>query len=167
MKKILMAALCCIGIQGARADYSEVFIVQTPQGKEIKSGSTVLCVDPSLVNGGYYNAYYDYDKTLKVRNFTSTSRSFSCILTWGSYPTKEDYIAHNEERIPGTLQYVYGHPKMCNTQGSCYGDNIPVNLGKRDHHRSRKILGRRLHLSASQRLFRTRVGIPYHYLRER
>lgn len=128
MKKLLLAAALFSGTLLANADYSDYFSVETTKGT-VEAGSTILCLNPGIVNEGYYSVYYDYDQSIRIRNLDEDTETFTCVYLWGSHPTKDEYLAHFEEKIPGTMQYVYGYAKVCSTQGYCYGHNHPDNLG--------------------------------------
>lgn len=129
MKRLLIIAALLGIVFAAKADYSDYFSVETTKGT-VNAGDTVFCLDPGVVNEGFYSVYYDYDKVLKVRNKSLMTETFTCVFSWGSYPTKEEYIANFEKYIPGTMQLVYGFAKMCSTQGACFGPNHPRNLGE-------------------------------------
>lgn len=129
MKRLLIAAALCTSVFAANADYSDYFSVESDKST-VNAGDTLFCLTPGVVNDGFYSVFYDYDQTVNVRNLSKETETFTCIYSWGTHPTKQEYLSHFEEWIPETMQYVYGYAKMCSTQGACYGHNHPDNLGE-------------------------------------
>lgn len=127
MKKFLLFAALFATAMVGRAQSFTVLNNNEP----VENGSYVIVTDPEdyTDDGGNYG--YDYEVMLMVKNENTAERKFTGTLSWGSCPTRDQYLEAGEDKVEGTECPIWGTPQICNNQGNCFAPDTETypNLG--------------------------------------
>lgn len=124
MKKFLLfAALFATAMVGRAQSFTVLH-----ENEPVENGSYVIVTNPEDFTDEGYG--YDYEIKLMIQNPSMTAKTYTGTLLWGSYPTKELYIEAGEDRVEGTECPIWGVPKLCNNQGSCYDPAKDIDTGE-------------------------------------